>query len=314
MRLIKEDTAINFLALRRPAAIASAAVLVLGAVAYFVMGGLNYGIDFAGGTLVQVRFSEPQDINEIRGALSSNTDLGGITLQAFGEAGSNEYLIHLPAGDQEQAGGEDTPAARVQAVLAEQFGGVDIRRVESVGPQVGDELKRDALYAVLLALVAILAYVWLRFHWRYSIGAIAATVHDVLIVLTAFVITQKEITLPVVAAVLTVAGYSINDTIVIFDRVRENMRRFQKRDSVSIFNESMNQTLSRTLLTSGTTLFVVLAIYLFGGEIINDFAFALLIGVLVGTYSTLYIASPVVLLLQRLRPERSARRRAAAEG
>jgi preprotein translocase subunit SecF len=175
-----------------------------------------------------------------------------------------------------------------------------MRRVESVGPRVGAELKTSAYEAILFSLIAILAYIWVRFEWRYSIGAIVATTHDVLIVLAAFVFTQREISLTVVAAVLTVAGYSVNDTIVIFDRIREFVRKFQKKDVKDTFNDSINQTLSRTVLTAGTTLFVVLALYFFGGDIINDFAFALTIGIVVGTYSSIFVAAPVVyMLLQR---------------
>ena len=169
------------------------------------------------------------------------------------------------------------------------------------GPEQHDERAADRALVVLVgSLVALLAYIWVRFEWRYSVGAIVATTHDVLIVLAAFVFTQREMSLTVVAAVLTVAGYSVNDTIVIFDRIREFMRKYQKKDIKDTFNDSINQTLSRTVLTSGTTLFVVLAIYFFGGEIINDFAFALLIGIVVGTYSSIFVAAPVVyLLLQR---------------
>ncbi len=173
-----------------------------------------------------------------------------------------------------------------------------------MGPKVGEELKTAAFRAIVFSLVAILIYVWIRFQWRYSIGALVALFHDVLLVLAAFAVTQKEISLPVVAGILTVAGYSINDTIVIFDRIRENLRRFQKRAIFDTFNVSVNQTLSRTLLTSGTTLFVVLSIFVFGGGIINDFAFALLLGVVVGTYSSVFIAAPLVyILLQRFPPK-----------
>ncbi len=196
-------------------------------------------------------------------------------------------------------------AQKVKKVLKEAFPGMVVRRVESVGPRVGEELRLAAAQAILFSLVAILLYVWLRFQWRYSIGALTALVHDVLIVLAAFVVTQKEITLPVVAAVLTVAGYSINDTIVIFDRIRENFRRYQKKSAVDIINESLSQTLNRTLLTSGTTLFVLLSIFFFGGNIINDFAFALVIGVVVGTYSSVFIAAPVLYLLREVFPTKT---------
>ncbi|MEE8435177.1 MAG: protein translocase subunit SecF [bacterium] len=292
MRIIKEETHFNFLA-KGPICLSLSGLLMLaGIVAYFTMGGLNYGIDFRGGTLVQVQFKEATDIKAIRQALSDG-DIGSFSLQAFGEEGANEYLISLgkikrSIGDKKNRG-ED-----VKNVLKTRYPSLTVRRIESVGPRVGEELRIKAAQAIVFSVIAIVLYVWLRFQWRYSIGALVALFHDVLIVMAAFVVTGKEVTLPVVAAILTIAGYSINDTIVIFDRIRENLRRYQKKETFDIFNQSVNQTLNRTILTSGTTLFVVLAIFFFGGAIINDFAFALVLGVVVGTYSSIYIAAPVV--------------------
>jgi preprotein translocase SecF subunit len=298
MRFFSNETHFDFIRLRYLSLTASWLVILAGFVAYFWVG-LNYGIDFTGGTLVQVRIDGPSDITDMRQVLSDG-GVGNFALQAFGEQGANEYLITLGGAGTETAVGAKSPAVQVEGLLKEHYPKLTVRRVESVGPKVGEELKTAAYEAILFSLVAILIYIWGRFQWRYSVGAIVATAHDVLIVLAAFVFTQREISLTVVAAVLTVAGYSVNDTIVIYDRIREFLRRFQKKDVKDTFNDSINQTLSRTVLTAGTTLFVVVAIYFFGGEIINDFAFALLVGIVVGTYSSIFVAAPVVyMLLQR---------------
>lgn len=301
MRIFKTDSTFNFMGRARIPLAASLLVILAGFGAYFAMGGLNYGIDFTGGTLVQARLEGAGDITAIRQAVA-DADIGSFALQTLGDETAHEYLITLGGSDEQTAVTGKSPAVKVEDALKTHFPKVTIRRVETVGPKVGAELKEAAAEAILFSLVAILIYVWARFQWRYSVGAIAALFHDVLIVLAAFVFTQREVSLAVVAGVLTVAGYSINDTIVIFDRIRENLNRFQKRDRGETFNTSINQTLSRTVLTSGTTLFVVLALYLFGGEIINDFAFALLVGIFVGTYSSIFIASPLVLSLQRRFP------------
>ncbi len=303
MRIIRDDLNIDFLGKRNFAFALSGVLILAGVAAFFVRDGLNYGIDFNGGTIVQIQFEDAHDIGEIRTTLASGLP-GSFSLQAFGDAEDNEFLITVGQADVLKSGPGEGVAQQVQDVLRERYPNFSVRRVESVGPRVGEELKIAASQAILFSLVAILLYIWLRFQWRYSIGAIVALLHDVLIVLAAFAATQKEVTLPVVAAVLTVAGYSINDTIVIFDRIRENFRRFQKKAADDIINESVNQTLSRTLLTSGTTLFVLLSIYLFGGEIINDFAFALLVGVVTGTYSSVFVAAPVFFALRRAFPQK----------
>ena len=303
MRFLKDDLNIDFLAKRYWAFALSGLLLAAGLATAIARGGLNYGIDFSGGTIVQVQFEEQQDIGTIRQTLADG-NIGSFALQTFGAAENNEFLVTVGKASQEQSIESESAAQEIQQVLKAQFPNMQMRRVESVGPKVGKELKSDAGAAILFSLIAILLYVWLRFQWRYSVGALVALTHDVLIVLVAFAATQKEITLPVVAAILTVAGYSINDTIVIFDRIRENFRKFQKKPGMEIVNESVNQTLNRTLLTSGTTLFVLMSIYLFGGEIINDFAFALLIGVVAGTYSSIFIASPVFFGLRQAFPQK----------
>ena len=300
MRIIKGETKINFLG-KSPLFLSLSGLLVLaGFVAFFTMGGLNYGVDFRGGTDVQVQFKEAIEIKAVRQALS-DSEIGSFLLKSFGKEGDNEFLISL--GKKERSVGDKKDRGEeVKNALKARFPSLTVRRIESVGPQVGVELRNKAAQAILFSLIAIMLYVWLRFQWRYSIGALVALCHDVLIVMAAFVITGKEVTLPVVAAILTIAGYSINDTIVIFDRIRENLRRYHKKEAFEIFNESVNQTLSRTILTSGTTLFVVLSIFFFGGAIINDFAFALVLGVVVGTYSSIYIAAPIVYNLMKWFP------------
>ncbi|MBI3991992.1 MAG: protein translocase subunit SecF [Candidatus Lambdaproteobacteria bacterium] len=302
MRLVPDDLNINFISHKWISLSASSAVILLGVIAYFLMGGFNYGVDFRGGSVVQIQFTKTHDLAEIRQVLAGG-NLGTFDLQNFGDPAENEFLIALP--EIEETVKEETPANRVRNLLTAAYPDVNIRRVESVGPRVGDELKTAAFEAILFSVFAILIYVWLRFQWRFSVGTVLALVHDILIVLAAFVVTQKEITLAVVAAVLTVAGYSVNDTIVIFDRVRENQRKFQKKNSLEIFNSSLNETLSRTILTAGTTLVVLVAIFFLGGDIIHDFAFALLLGITVGTYSSIYIAAPLSYLLQQRFPPRS---------
>jgi preprotein translocase SecF subunit len=269
--------------------------------------GFNYGIDFSGGTLIQVQLQETADIGKMREVLTAS-GVPSFSLQALGETGHQDFLITLGHLIEESAkAGPDkaeTVPQKVERVLKEKFPTLTIRRVETVGPKVGQELKSVAVNAVLFSLGAILIYIWLRFQWRYSLGAIVATVHDVLIVLGALVITQREITLTVLAAILTVAGYSVNDTVVVFDRIRENQRRNPKKDLGEVMNEAINQTLSRTILTSATIFMVVVVMFLFGGPIINDFAFSMLVGVVIGTYSSIFSASPVVYMLYRRFPPR----------
>ena len=304
MRLIKDNLNLDFMGKRLYTGIASLLVILGGIGAFFVFNGLNYGIDFRGGTIIQIQFKDSHAIGDIRKVLSES-DIGSFSLQSFGEASANEFIISIGQTERTQIKKGESIAEKISGILKGKFSAMEVRRVESVGPKVGEELKTAASEAILFSLVAILIYIWFRFQWRFGVGAIMALVHDVLIVLSAFVLTQKEITLPVVAAILTVAGYSINDTIVIFDRIRENLHRFQKRDPLAVFNSSVNQTLSRTVLTSGTTLLVVAVLYFFGGAIINDFAFALLIGIIVGTYSSIFIAAPLVFLLQKRFPPKA---------
>jgi preprotein translocase subunit SecF len=293
MHLLK-DFNIDFMGWRRSAVIASAVVLVVLLVS-MLWRGFNLGLDFTGGTLIEVGYAERIELSEVRATLTE-AGFGGATVQHFGT--SRDVMIRIAP----QEGDEEAESAQLsdrvfRALSAAAGGGVELRRVEFVGPQVGEELREDGGLAVLFSLVGILIYVALRFEWRFAVGAVVAIIHDVWFTVGIFSLLQIPFDLPVLAAVLAVIGYSLNDTIVIFDRVRENFRRVRKGTVIEIINQSINETLSRTIITSGTTLLVLAALFIFGGEIIHGFALALLIGVFVGTYSTVYVATAAVVAL-----------------
>jgi preprotein translocase subunit SecF len=315
MEIIKKTTHIDFLG-KRTWAVAGSALLVVIAIAALSVRGLNFGIDFTGGTLVEVGYEDPVDVAGVRGVLEDQ-GLGDAVVQYFGTA--KDIIVRLPVKADESSAAIST---RVMEVLRQPYderlaeeqgvdarqdcyrtGGeqrpctVQMRRVEFVGPQVGEELAEKGALAFLYAMIGILIYVAWRFEWRFAVGAVLALIHDVVITLGAFAVLQIQFDLTVVAALLAVSGYSLNDTIVVFDRIRENFRRMRKGKPVEIMNSSINQTLPRTLLTSLTTLIVLFALLFLGGEIIFAFAFALIIGVFVGTYSSIFIASPAVLML-----------------
>ncbi len=287
-----QETRFNFdiMGKRKLAAIFSG-ILLVAAIASLAIQGLKLGIDFTGGTLVEVGYSEDVDLPQVRDALI-NSEFKNAIVQYFGSA--NDVLIRIPPSE-----GLDNAdiSSNILSVLSGTGQNIEMRRVEFVGPQVGEELKNDGGLAMIYALMGILIYVAMRFQMRFSVGAIAALVHDVLITLGIFSVTRFEFDLTVLAALLAVIGYSLNDTIVVFDRVRENFRKFRDLTPVEVFNVSLNQTLSRTIMTSLTTLFVLIALFVFGGEIIHSFATALIIGVLIGTYSSLFVASPVTIAL-----------------
>ena len=295
----KEGQFIDFLSYKRLAAVISGLLILAGVASIVGHKGLKYGIDFKGGTNVQIQFSTAPDLDQLR-QLFAEKDMENIVLQTFGDPADKEVLLGLPTGSPLGTGEKLT--SELRKILLPQHPKLEIRRIETIGPKVGDELKLSAVQAILIALGLVLLYITIRFQWRQGVSAIAALVHDVLVVIGMFSIFDKEFSLTVVAALLTVVGYSLNDTIVVFDRIRENQGKYRKKTFDETINLSITETLSRTLITSGTTLLVVLTLFLLGGEIIHDFAFALLVGVLIGTYSSIYVASTVAVLLTKLVP------------
>ncbi len=298
IELIPHGTNFDFIKYRNTAALISG-LLILAGLAIVAVRGPNLGIDFAGGSLVHVRFAKDTQTSAVRAALA-DTELADVDIQELGGGGENEFLIRLPRSPQEEKG----VTSRVTQHLQEKFGAgdVDILRVESVGPRVGETLRRRAVLAVAFATLMMGIYIWARFEWRFGIGAAAALLHDVFLTVAALVMFNYEFDLSIVAALLSVVGFSVNDTVVISDRIRENMAKDRRSSLVDIVNRSINETLSRTILTTGTSLLVVLALYLLGGNVIHGFAFTLLVGFIVGTYSSIYIASSLVLYFEQRYP------------
>lgn len=283
LKLVPSDTSINFLKHRRIAFIFSI-FLVASSIGLFVVKGLNLGIDFKGGILIEARNTTgPADISGLRADLGQ-LGLGDISLQEFGTP--TDVLVRV----QRQEGDEEAQIAAIAAISSTLGDSYDIRRTEFVGPTVGAELAEKGMLAVACALLAIMVYIWFRFEWQFSIAAILALAHDVLSTVGLFALTSFEFNLATVAAILTIAGYSINDTVVVFDRVRENLRRYKSYEIEDIINKSLNETLSRTVMTSFTTLLALLAITIFGGAVLRDFALAMIWGVLIGTYSSVFVA------------------------
>ena len=280
----------DFMGKRRIAAVFSIALLSISLLSLFTQN-LNFGIDFTGGTLVEVGYGETVELDQVRHVLSA-TQFSDAVVQYFGSA--QDILVRVA-----QVEGKNSAdiSNEIIEVLKQSGQSVEIRRVEFVGPQVGEDLQEDGGLAMIYALIMIFIYIAFRFQRRFSVGAIAALVHDVTITIGFFSVLQLDFDLTVLAALLAVIGYSLNDTIVVFDRIRENFRRMRKGTSVEVVNASLNQTLSRTLMTSLTTLLVLSALFLFGGEIIRPFSAALIFGVIIGTYSSIYVASPVTLAL-----------------
>lgn len=300
--LIPPDLSIDFVGLRFKMLLVSWAVILIGLGSIWMRGGLNYGIDFAGGTMLHVRFPQATSIDELRSALNDPA-LRDVTVQDVGQGGK-EFQIRVTGMEH---GGEDSVAEAAKAGLKRRFGEgtYDVLRVETVGPKVGKDLWRDATLAVLFSTLVMGAYIAFRFEIRFGVGAAIALLHDVLITLGALSIAHMEFDLTTVAGLLTVVGYSVHDTVIVSDRIRENMRK-RRRDTLAvIMNASINETLSRTLITSGTAILVTAALFFLGGSVIRSFAFTLLIGFVVGTYSSIYVASPVVLYLEGRRRSRS---------
>jgi preprotein translocase subunit SecF len=340
MQFIKPDINIDFVGKRKFAFTFSLTLIAIAIISLIIHHGPRYGIDFAGGTLIQVKFDKPVAIPKIKRGLQ-NMKITASTVQRFGQASNDEYLVHT---DINTPATNNLSAAVQQNLKAATGVPVKVRRVEMVGPRVGKELREKALYAIFYTLLLIAVYIsgrfelqWTKsgivvaaiigvvyllsvfhvsvpylilasllvslaifwyFEFKYALGAIIALIHDVTITVGAFSVFGKEFTLPVIAALLTIIGYSLNDTIIVFDRIRENLRKHHKESMATIINKSVNETLSRTILTSGTVLIVVVALFILGGGIIHDFSFAMLVGVIVGTYSSIYVASPILLAFQ----------------
>ena len=305
MELIKPGTNLDFVGKMKLAFIASLVAIAVSILSLLFHGGPNLGIDFAGGTLVQVQFSKETSVNEVREALGT-VDLGSSSIQRFGSKAENEYLIKTEKSSSEVKG----LSSSIGEALANRFGqdNFELRKVEVVGPKVGSDLRKKGILAMFYAMIGILIYITLRFELRYALGAIIALIHDVTITVGIFSLLGKEFTLPIIAALLTIIGYSLNDTIVVFDRIRENLKKVRKQSLGNVINSSVNETLSRTVLTSLTTLIVVAALYFLGGAVIHDFAFALIVGILVGTYSSIFIASPTILAWESLWPSKPKRK------
>jgi preprotein translocase SecF subunit len=288
LRLIPSNTNIDFLSIKKFAFLFSILVIT-GTFLSLFLNNLNYGIDFKGGILLEVRAKnyEKSNINELRNKVLT-LKAGETSIQKFGKEG--DYLIRI----QKQEGDQKQQIAMIEKVKLLIDNDYSIRRSEFVGPTVGDELKVAGIYAVSLSLLAIMVYIWFRFEWQFSIAAIIALIHDVISTIGLFSFLQLEFNLATIAAILTTAGYSINDTVVIFDRVRENLRRYKSKDHYYIYNKSINETLSRTVITSVTTLIALFIIFFFGGAVLSDFALAMIWGVLIGTFSSIFVAVSIL--------------------
>jgi preprotein translocase subunit SecF len=296
LKFVPDDVNIDFIG-QRYIAFAVTLVILIGSIFLIATKGFNYGIDFTGGTLIEIAVKETPDVAALREELNG-LSLGDISLQEFGNA--NTLLIRVP-GQGDDPNAQKTAVEKVRGVLYARHAGADYRRVEFVGPQVGEELKRKGLYAVIFALLGIMAYVWFRFEWQFGVSALLSIAHDVVAVLGLMALTGMTFDLTTLAAVLMVAGFSINDTVVIFDRIREIMRKYRKMPLAEVCNVAINQTLSRTIMTSMLTLLALVSLWVFGGEVIQGFVDALLFGFIIGTYSSVYVAA-ALLLYMRLRP------------
>ena len=291
LKLVPVNTSIGFIR-HRTVAMALSALLVVGAIVVFFANGLNFGIDFRGGTLIEASSESAVDLAELRGRLGV-LDLGEVQIQEFGK--ETDVLIRI--AEKEGATDASNNLSAVERVRAELSSDFDVRRVEIVGPQVSAELIQTGIMAVLAAIASMLIYIWFRFEWQFSVGAVLALVHDVALTIGLFALLQLDFNLSILAAILTIVGYSMNDTVVVYDRVRENLRKYKKMDLAELLNIAINETLSRTVMTSVTTMLALLALYILGGEVIRGFTFAMIWGVIVGTYSSIFIASPLLMML-----------------
>ena len=291
LRLIPSNTNIDFLSIKKFAFLFSILV-ISGTFLSLFLNNLNYGIDFKGGILLEVRAKnyEKNNINELRNKVLT-LKAGETSIQKFGKEG--DYLIRI----QKQEGDQKQQIAMIEKVKLLIDNDYSIRRSEFVGPTVGDELKIAGIYAVSLSLLAIMVYIWFRFEWQFSVGAVAALIHDITLTIGIFSLLQIKFDLAIIAALLTIVGYSLNDTVVVFDRVRENLRKYKKLELQQVLNLSINETLSRTVMTSVTTLIALISLFILGGDVIRGFVFAMIWGVIVGTYSSVFIASNILLRL-----------------
>lgn len=301
MEFIKPGTHFNFVGKMKIAAVISAALIVVSILSVVLHGGLNFGIDFAGGTVIQIKFSKATPIEGIRKAFAG-INVADAVIQ---EIGGNEVIVRTNQSMTKEF------QAKVEEALSGQFGAgqFEIRRVEFVGPKVGKDLTNKAILAIIFSWIGMLVYIAWRFEFRFGVSAIIALIHDTIITIGALSLLNKEFTLTIVAALLTIIGYSINDTIVVFDRIRENRKKDLKRSMGDIINSSVNETLSRTILTSFTVFLVLLSLFFLGGPVIHDFAFALLVGIVIGTYSSIFIASPTVLAFESFRISKGKRKK-----
>ena len=288
IKIVKLDTSINFLS-KTKLFVSLSLIFIIASIFLLFSRGLNFGIDFNGGTLIEVqKISGNADVSEMRVRLGQ-LDLGNIQLQEFGK--KTDLLIRV-----EQLGDEEGAQQAIIAKISEVVGvDYEIRRIEVVGPKVSAELIKKGIIAVISAVISVLIYIWFRFEWQFGIGAIFALVHDIIITIGVFSLLQLEFNLSIIAALLTIVGYSLNDTVVIYDRIREELRKYKKMPIMELINQALNLTLSRTLMTSITTLLALFSLYLFGGEVIKGFTFAMIWGVLIGTYSSIFIASPILI-------------------
>ena len=288
IKIVKLDTSINFLS-KTKLFVSLSLIFVIASIFLLFSRGLNFGIDFNGGTLIEVqKISGNADVSEMRSRLGQ-LDLGNIQLQEFGK--KTDLLIRVEQLSDEE-GAQQVIIAKISEVVGMDY---EVRRIEVVGPKVSAELIKKGIIAVISAVISVLIYIWFRFEWQFGIGAIFALVHDIIITIGVFSLFQLEFNLSIIAALLTIVGYSLNDTVVIYDRIREELRKYKKMPIIELINQALNLTLSRTLMTSITTLLALFSLYLFGGEVIKGFTFAMIWGVLIGTYSSIFIASPILI-------------------
>lgn len=296
LKIVPEKTSIRFIAKRNMAFALSGLLMILSVVLFFTQG-LNFGIDFKGGTLIEIGTPQPADLGLIRSTVGS-LGLGDVKIQEFGSP--TDVLIFVEAqfsADENEEQAQQDVARVVKDALNLALGeGISYRRIEVVGPKVSGELVYQGILAIVMAVLLMIIYIWFRFEWQFSLGAVLALVHDVALTVGMFALTQLEFNLSIIAAILTIVGYSMNDTVVVYDRVRENLRKFKKMELGELLDLSINETLSRTTMTSLTTLLALFSLYFFGGEVIRGFTFAMIWGVFVGTYSSIFVAAPLLLL------------------